>query len=439
MHLKVGSSVTLKNPARTIGVAVTPPELMPSRPRRFSWNQTFTALKYPNFRLWFWGQMFSLMGTWMQTTAQGYLIFELTKSPVLLGVVGFAAGVPFWLFNFIGGGLTDRVPRRTILVITQSSMMLLAFLLGGLVFSGLVQPWHVVVLAFCNGIANSFDAPARMAFLPEMVENREDYSNAIALNSTFVNLAAVIGPAAAGLIYAWVGPAWCFVINGLSFIAVIIALLLMKLKPFAARHQNTSMLKHLKEGFRYVVHHPAIRILIIMVMFTSVFGHSYITLLPAWAVNILGGDSRLNGLMQSFRGAGALVAALMVASMGRIKFKGRLLTLGSLVFPLVVIAWAFIRAIPFSLLVLAISGWGFMLLLNMANTLVQVNVPDELRGRVMGIYTFAFFGMMPIGSLLGGTLAQWLGEPTSVVIGGTVSLLMAIWVYFSFRHIRAME
>jgi len=162
-------------------------------------------------------------------------------------------------------------------------------------------------------------------------------------------------------------------------------------------------------------------------------------LLPAWAVTVLGGDSRLNGLMQSLRGAGALVAALMVASLGRVKFKGKLLTIGSYVFPLMVITWSFIRSIPYSLVVIALSGWGFMLLLNMANTLVQVNVPDELRGRVMGIYTFAFFGMMPIGALLGGTLAEWLGEPSAVFIGGTVSLLMAIAVFFFFPRVREME
>lgn len=439
MNSKLGSTAVPKKNSAVTWVNLLPSEAIVSSLKRFSWSTTFTALKYPNFRLWFWGQMFSLMGTWMQSTAQGYLIYDLTRSPALLGVVGFAAGLPFWLFNFIGGGLTDRMSRRTILVITQSTMMLLAFILGGLVFSGLVQPWHIVLLAFGNGIANAFDAPARMAFMPEMVEHREDYSNAIALNSTFVNLAAVVGPAAAGLIYAWVGPAWCFMINALSFLAVIAALLLMRLKPFRPPVQSASMLAHIKEGFRYVLHTPAIRILILMVMVTSVFGHSYITLLPAWAVNILGGDSRLYGLMQSFRGAGALMAALMVASLGRINIKGKLLTLGSFLFPLVVIAWAFIRNIPISLLLIALSGVGFMLLLNMSNTLIQMNVSDELRGRVMGMYTFAFFGMMPLGSLLGGALAEWLAEPGAVIIGGTVSLIMAIAVFFYYPYVREMK
>jgi len=406
---------------------------------QFSLQRTFTALKYSNYRLWFWGQMASLVGTWMQTTAQGFLIYELTKSPVMLGIVGFAGGIPFWVFNFVGGVITDRMPRRKILLITQTAMMLLAFILGILVFTGAVQPWHIVLLAFGTGVANAFDSPARMAFIPELVDEREDYANAIALNSTFVNLAVVVGPAVAGLIYAWKGAGWCFTVNGISFIAVIIALLLMKLKPFISHLTNDSMMVHLREGISYVVKHPLIRILMLMVVFTSVVGHAYITLLPAWAVTILGGDSELNGLIQSARGLGALVAALMIASLGRIKFKGKLLTIGSFIFPLMVLVWAAVRSIPISLFFIALSGWGFMLTLNMAQTLIQVNVKDQLRGRVMGIYSFAFFGMMPVGALVGGVLAQWTNEPLAVTIGGTVSLIFAIFVFFYFPRIRAME
>jgi MFS family permease len=431
-----------KAPARrknseTIGTSGSPAAGQPAK--GFSFQRTFTALKYPNYRLWFWGQMASLVGTWMQTTAQGFLIFQLTKSPIMLGIVGFAAGIPFWLFNFLGGVITDRISRRNILLITQTVMMLLAFILGILIFTGVVQPWHIILLAFGTGIANAFEAPARMAFMAEMVDEREDYANAIALNSTFVNLAVVVGPAAAGLVYAWVGPGWCFTINGISFIAVIIALGLMKLKPFIPHPTTDSVLKQLKEGISYVAKHPLIRILMLMVVFTSIVGHAYVTLLPAWVVTILNGDSTLNGLMQSARGLGALVAALMVASFGRIKFKGKLLTIGSFVFPLMVVAWSFMRSIPTSLFFIALSGWGFMLMLNMANTLVQINVADQLRGRVMGIYTFAFFGMMPIGALLGGTIAEWTSEPFTVLIGGTVSLIFAVIVFFFFPRVRAME
>jgi MFS family permease len=407
--------------------------------QRFSLQRTFTALKYPNYRLWFWGQMASLVGTWMQTTAQGFLIFELTKSPVMLGIVGFASGIPFWVFNFLGGVITDRMPRRNILLITQTAMMLLAFILGILIFTGAVQPWHIILLAFGTGIANAFEAPARMAFMPELVDEREDYANAIALNSTFVNLAVVIGPAVAGLVYAWKGAGWCFTINGISFIAVIIVLLVMKLKPFIPHPTSSSMLVQLKEGINYVVKHPLIRVLMLMVVSTSIVGHAYMTLLPAWVVTILSGDSALNGLMQSARGLGALVAALMIASLGRIKFKGKLLTIGSFVFPSMVLIWAAVRSVPVSLFFIALSGWGFMVMLNMAQTLIQVNVSDHLRGRVMGIYSFTFFGMMPVGALLGGVLAQWTNEPLAVSIVGFVSLIFAIFVFFTFPRVKAME
>jgi MFS family permease len=407
--------------------------------RGFSLGRTFSALQYPNYRLWFWGQMASLVGTWMQTTAQGFLIYELTKSPVMLGLVGFAGGIPFWFFNFLSGVITDRVPRRNILLITQSVMMLLAFILAWLVFTGQVQPWQILLMAFGNGIANAFDAPARMAFMPELVDDREDYANAIALNSTFVNLAVVIGPAVAGLLYAWKGPGWCFTINGISFIAVIIALWLMKLRPFIAHPTNDSIFKQLKEGFSYVIHHPVIRMLLLMVIFTSLVGNAYIILLPAWVVSILGGDSALNGLMQSARGVGALLAALMIATLGRINFKGKLLTIGSFFFPLMVLLWAAVRVIPLSLLFIALSGWGFMLTLNMAQTLIQMSVSDHLRGRVMGIYSFAFFGIMPLGALLGGMVAEWTSEPAAVAILGMVSMLFAGLVFLRFPAIRAME
>lgn len=404
-----------------------------------SFRQTFSALKYANYRLWFWGQMASLIGTWMQSTAQGFLIFELTKSPVMLGLVGFAGGIPFWFFNFISGVITDRVPRRSILLITQTVMMLLAFLLALLVFTGYVQAWHVLLLALGTGIANAFEAPARLAFMPELVDEREDYANAIALNSTFVNLAMVIGPAVAGLIYSWKGPAWCFTINGVSFLAVIIALLMMKLKPFKVQLKKEPVFIQLKEGFRYVIRHPVIRILMLMVISTGIVGHAYITLLPAWAVNILGGDSAVNGYLQSARGLGAFLASMMIAALGRIKFKGNLLTIGSFSFPVMVLLWAAMRSIPLSLFVITLCGWGFLITLNMTQTLIQVSVSDQLRGRVMGIYTFAFFGMMPLGALLSGSLAEWINEPAAVSILGLAGLIFAFWVYFKFPDIRAME
>src|SRR5689334_14876397 len=228
-----------------------------SRPRP-SVQQTFAALKYRNYRLWFNGQLVSLFGTWMQATAQGYLVFQLTQSPAYLGYVGFAAGVPAWVFTLYGGVIADRMSRRTLMLITQTAMMLLAFVLAGLVFAGVAQPWQIIALAFLLGVANAFDGPARLAFVVELVE-REDLTNAIALNATMFNLASATGPAMAGLAYALVGPGWCFMLNGLSFLAVIWALLRMRLEPRPPKARRGSTWADLGEGLRYILGERTIR------------------------------------------------------------------------------------------------------------------------------------------------------------------------------------
>jgi MFS family permease len=401
-------------------------------------NQTFAAFKHPNYRLWFAGQLVSLFGTWMQTTAQGYLVFQLTGSPVYLGYVGFSAGLPSWLFMLYGGLTADRMSRRNLLISTQSVMMALAFILAALVFTGLVQPWHIILLAFLLGTANAFDAPARQAFVRELVD-LDDMTNAIALNSSMFNLAAVVGPAIAGITYALFGPAWCFTINGLSFIAVITALLLMRIQASSVPVRVRSAFQEIMEGFRYVAGAPDIRILILNLAVVSLFGLGFITLMPAWSVDVLKGDATTNGYLFSARGFGALSGALMVASLGRIKYKGRLMTLGSFVMPLVLILFSTTRWLPFSMLALAGVGWGFMVMLNMSNSLVQTHIPDELRGRVMGMYTLTFFGLMPVGSLINGALAARIGAPQTVLINGIVMLLFSAGVFLRLPAMRSLE
>jgi MFS family permease len=400
--------------------------------------RTFAALKYYNYRLWFAGQLVSLFGTWMQSTAQGYLIFELTQSPAYLGYVGFANGLPTWLFMLYGGLAADRMPRRTVLALTQTAMMVLAFILATLTFTGRVQPWHIVLLAFGLGTANAFDAPSRQAFVLELV-GREDLTNAIALNSTMFNTATVLGPALAGLTYALYGPAWCFVINGLSFIAVIAALLWMRIQPHPPVLRQGPASREIRVGFRYAAGHPAIRTLILNMGMVSLFGLGFITLMPAWSVDVLGGDATTNGLLFSARGFGALSAALMIAALGRIKFKGRLLTIGSFVMPLILILFSTTRLLPLSMLALVGIGWGFMVLANMSNALIQTNVPDELRGRVMSIYMLAFFGLMPAGSLINGVLASRFGAPATVLVNGSIMLAFAALVWLRFPIVRALE
>lgn len=374
----------------------------------------------------------------MQTTAQAFLIFELTKSQAYLGFIGFASGAPFWIFNLFGGVLSDRISRRKMLIVTQISMMILAFLMAYLTFGGMIQPWQIILLTFFTGIANSFDAPARMAFVPELVNN-ENLINAIALNSSFSHLAMVIGPALAGLVYAIYGPAWCFTINGISFLAVIFALCMMRLNSKSKNHRRATASHELREGISFVMKHPIIRILISLVMVVAMFGMAYVTLIPAWAVNILNGDSRTNGLLQSARALGAMLSALMIASLGSIKYKGKLLTLASIIFPIGVILWSLTNVLPLSLLLISIAGGGFMVLLIMANTLIQLTVSDHLRGRVMGLYTFAIFGLLPIGALLAGVTAQWLNEPITALIGGLATLFFGIMLYWKVPQLRELE
>jgi MFS family permease len=388
----------------------------------FSWRRTFTALQYPNYRLWFWGQMTSLFGTWMQGTAQSFLMFKLTNSTVYLGYVGFANGIPTWFFMLLAGVAADRMSRRNLMIITQTSMMIFAFITAALTFLHMIQPWHIILLAFGFGVANAFDAPARQAMVQELVPF-EDMTNAIALNSTMFNMAVAAGPAVGGVTYGLFGPAWCFTINGLSFIAVIAALAAMKLKPLPIKSKRSPILTDVREGLAYVATHTLIRTIISLVALITLFAFSFVTLVPAWTVKILHGNAATNGLLLSLRGLGALVSALFIASLGRFSFKGRLLTLGSLAFPVSLIIFSFVRWLPLSLIVLFSAGFAHILFFNLANASVQMLTPNGLRGRVMSIYSLTFFGLMPFGALIIGWFASRVGEPEAIAITALITLL----------------
>jgi MFS family permease len=401
-------------------------------------RQTFSSLRYQNYRLWFVGQTVSLFGTWMQRTAQGYLIYELTKSPVYLGYVGFAYGIPSWIFMLYGGVIADRVSRQKVLLGTQISMMILAFILAGLAFTGVVQPWQIIILAFLLGCANAFDAPARQAFVTDLVE-RKDLTNAIALNSSMINMATVLGPAIAGLTYAAFGPAWCFTINGLSFIAVILALSLMKLPPFQPVSRQISIRTEVGQGFAYIARKPIIRTIIFNLGILSLAGLGFVTLLPVWAVDVLGGDSTTNGFLHTARGLGALSGVLLIAAIGQTYSKGKLFTIGTFVMPVFIIILSLTRILPASFLALFGVGWGFMVIINLSNTMVQINVTDELRGRVMGIFTLTFFGLLPIGALINGAIADQIGAPLTVQINALILLAAAFLLFLRFPAIRSQE
>jgi MFS family permease len=400
--------------------------------------QTFSAFRHYNYRLWFAGQLISVIGTWMQNTAQGFLVYTLTGSAAYLGYLGFVSGIPSWLFMLYGGVVADRVPRRTLMIITQSSMMVLAFILAGLVFTNVVQPWHIMVLAFLLGIANAFDMPARQAFVLEMV-SREDMTNAIAMNATMFNAGVIIGPAIAGVTYAVLGPGWCFTINGISFIAVIIALALMRIKPLPAAGPHVTAFSALKDSLRYVKSEKLVQTLIISVLVLNVFGFGLITLMPAWAVSVLRGDVTTNGLLLSARGIGAVVGGLAIAALGARGMRGKMWSISSFMLPLVLFGFAATRFLPLSLVMMAGLGLALIAIMNNSNAMVQARVPDELRGRVMALYSLMMMGGMPIGALMVGVLADRTSEPLAVMAGAAVLLIFAAWIWLKRPEIRRME
>jgi MFS family permease len=399
---------------------------------------TFAAMKYYNYRLWFFGQVVSLMGTWMQSTAQGYLIYQLTGSTTYLGLVGFMGGIPTWLFTLFGGVVADRISRRNLMVITQTSMLVLAFILSGLTFANIVKPWHVLVLAFLLGVANAFDTPARVSFVMEMVP-REMMTNAIALNSTMFNIATVVGPSVAGLTYAAFGPAWCFTLNGISFIAVIVALLLMHIVKDVQPMRKLNPLSEIAEGVQYVYHNRLVLSLTGAVGLMALLGFGVMNLLPAWATDVLHGDEITNGLLVSARGFGALISALILASMTKHKIRGKLWMAGFITAPIALFIFAWIRWLPLSLAILAVAGWGMMMMTNNSNALIQSDVPDALRGRVMAVYAMVFNGIVPVGALLAGSVAQKLGSPLTVLYSAGILMIFVVATWIFLPEIRRQE
>ena len=384
--------------------------------------------------------MVSLMGTWMQASVQAYLIYDLTGSTDYLGYIGVAGGLPSWFFTLFAGVVADRMPRRKLLMITQFYMMVLAFILTGLTFSGWIRPWHLLVLAFLLGIGNAFDAPARLAFITDMVEDRSDLTNAIALNGTMFTAATIVGPAVGGLVYGWAGPGWCFLVNAFSFIAVIFALMLMKnLRNPPPRTSRSLPLQDLKAALQYTFNHKIIRQVVMNMGVVSITILGTVALLPAWAVQVLGGDETTNGFLVSARGVGSLISALVLAGMGRAQRRGLLYTAAALSMPFLLWIFSLQTALPLSLLAMAALGFVFLMHNNSANVLVQKEVDDAMRGRVMSIYTLVFFGGQPIGALFSGKLAGAIGAPHTVQVLVVVLLLYMVWAAWHTPELRKLE
>jgi MFS family permease len=382
------------------------------------------ALKHRNFQLFFSGQLISLIGTWMQTVAQSWLVYRLTGSSLLLGSVGFASQFPVFLMAPIGGMVADRVNRHRVVVATQTAAMILALILAVLTLTHRVTVPQIFVLAALLGVVNAFDIPGRQSFLVDMV-GREDLMNAIALNSSMFNGARVIGPAIAGILVAKIGEGWCFFANGISYIAVIAGLLMMRIEC-RARSKSDSPLDDIIEGFRWASHTAPIRALLLLLGLVSLVGMPYTVLMPLFADRILHGGAKGLGILMGFTGIGALLGALTLALRSGVRGLGRLVALTCAGFGISLIAFSFSRYFWLSAVLLIPVGFCLMLQMACSNTLIQSMVPDALRGRVMAVYSMMFMGMAPFGALLGGALADRLGAPITVSTGAVASIVGAI-------------
>ena len=397
----------------------------------------FRALGHRNYKLFFSGQSVSMIGTWMTRIATSWLVYRLTGSALLLGVVGFAGQIPSFLLAPFAGVIVDRWNRHHLLVATQFLAMIQSLALAVLALTGYIQIWHVIALSIFQGLVNAFDMPARQAFVVEMVENREDLPNAIALNSSLVNAARLLGPSIAGVVIAAVGEGWCFFIDGVSYIAVIASLLAMKVAPSAIKAvKKTNVLQQFREGWDYVYGFPPISKILLLLAFVSLVGMPYSVLMPIFATDILHGGSHTLGFLMAASGVGALCGAVFLAARKTVVGLGRYIPLMAGRFGIGLIGFSISRVEWLSMILMVVTGLGFMVQMATSNTIIQTIVDEDKRGRVMSFYTMAFMGTAPFGSLLAGSLAAQIGAPNTLLIGGVCCVLGAVWFQRALPRLR---
>lgn len=381
------------------------------------------ALRHRNYRLFFFGQGTSLVGTWLTRVATAWLVYRLTNSALLLGIVGFAGQMPTFLLAPFAGVLVDRWNRHRVLVVTQALAMAQSALLSWFALRGTITVWHVLVLSALQGLINAFDTPARQAFVVEMVDDRADLANAIALNSSMVNGARLLGPSIAGVLIALVGEGWCFFIDAVSYVAVIASLVAMRLRPRPAPERaRKHVFVELRDGFRYAFAFAPIRAILMLLAFVSLTGIPYTVLMPIFASEVLHGGPHTLGLLMAATGVGAVAGALWLAARTTVLGLGRTLSAAGALFGAALIGFASCRALWASTLLLVLAGGGMMVQMAASNTLIQTMVDEDKRGRVMSFYTMSFFGMMPFGSLAAGWLGARIGAPATVAWGGAATL-----------------
>jgi MFS family permease len=397
----------------------------------------FPAFQHRDFRLFYTGFVVSLIGVWMQRVAQSWLVLDLTDSAFWVGTIDAMSSLPVLAFTLYAGVLADRVPRRSMVMATQAGAMIVALTLAALVLSDIVELWHIVLLAFLLGTANAFDIPARHALMVDMV-GRQDLTNAVALNSSAFNASRVVGPAIAGLIIATAGVGICFLLNGLSYLAVIGALAMLRVAR--ARRDSgptTSIRVRLRAGYRHIVSERRTRMIISNIATVSIFGLPAMVLLPVMARDVLGYGAREYGWMMSAMGIGALTGALTVAMFGHRLPRGRLLGASATVFGCAVVLFGLSRSLVLSLALLVLLGCAMIVTTALSNTMVQTLAPDELRARVVAFYAWAFVGLSPFGALQAGAVAEWIGAGNAIAIGGAITTAMAAWLLMRSAELRA--
>jgi MFS family permease len=396
----------------------------------------FRSLQYRNYRLFFTGQGISLIGTWMQRIAMPWLVYHITGSALLLGVVGFAGQIPTFLLSPVAGVLTDRLNRYYVLIISQIVAMLQALALTLLYYSGNIQVWHIVVLSAVMGCFNAFDVPSRQSFVVDLVERKEDLGNAIALNSLMFNGARIIGPSVAGVLLASAGEGVCFLANAISYLFVIASLLMMKVPKRKIAKSNAHIMKEMQEGFKYAFGFPPIKYIIWLLGIVSLMTMSYSVLMPVFAKEVLHGGSHTFGFLMGAAGVGALLGGLYLASKTSILTLGRIVPISAAISGLGLILLSLSRYFPLSMLIMIITGLGMMLHTASSNTILQTIVDEDKRGRLMSIYTMAIMGTAPFGSLMAGGLAKMIGAPSTIFVGGVACIIGAIIFYLKLPDLK---
>ena len=403
-----------------------------------SWRFALRALQHRNYRLFFAGQSISLIGTWMTRLATSWLVYRLTNSAFLLGFIGFAGQVPSFILGPIAGVWVDRLNRHRVLVATQVLSMIQSFWLAALALTHHITYNDIFWLSIFQGVINAFDMPTRQAFVTQMVERREDLPNAIALNSSMVNASRLIGPSIAGLVIAAVGEGWCFFIDGVSYVAVIVSLLLMRVTAQQLTRKRGNVIEELREGWYYVSRFKPIRAILLLLATVSLFGMPYTVLMPVFARDVLHGGAHTLGFLTGATGVGALASAAYLATRKTVIGLGKVIPTVTIVFGVSLIAFGLSRWLPVSTIALLFAGFGMMQAMAASNTILQTIVEEDKRGRVMAFYSMAFMGMAPFGSLIAGEVASRVGAPATVMICGAVCIAAAMVFLTQLKEIRKL-